>query len=320
MWPAGQPKRSYRSRCRKAVSRSSRQSRLTTRRPSQTHSGLAAGPPKSFSASANSSIFFCASLASPACWPACRRLLIGALGKAAIGRGKQHHCAEGGGQNTHTGKTHGCSGFWGLAGRIVPLTCRAIRSALRRLPTRLFRGPIKAAAWRCRQDGKRGGSRKLRDCAAPATTAGRRSVLARGPAGTSWHRARSQDKRGGVVHGPGRTFMGIATALFALAASAIVAAWAWLGAAVQMPPSPLAAGEKLHCVSYAPFRGESEPVRARYSDRSPANRGGSGPAQADHGLRADLLGRSRARPDPRDRQAPRHEGAAGPVAVEPARI
>ena len=53
--------------------------------------------------------------------------------------------------------------------------------------------------------------------------------------------------------------MGIATALFALAASAIVAAWAWLGAAVQMPPSPFAAGEKLYCISYAPFRGGQNP-------------------------------------------------------------
>jgi len=53
--------------------------------------------------------------------------------------------------------------------------------------------------------------------------------------------------------------MGMATALFALAASAIVAIWAWLGAAVPMPPSPLAAGEKLHCVSYAPFRGRQNP-------------------------------------------------------------
>src|SRR5258708_2989031 len=26
-----------------------------------------------------------------------------------------------------------------------------------------------------------------------------------------------------------------------------------------MPPSPLAAGEKLHCVSYAPFRGDQNP-------------------------------------------------------------
>jgi exo-beta-1,3-glucanase (GH17 family) len=53
--------------------------------------------------------------------------------------------------------------------------------------------------------------------------------------------------------------MGIATAFFALAAAAIVTAWGWLGAAVQMPPSPLAAGEKLYCVSYAPFRGDQSP-------------------------------------------------------------
>lgn len=53
--------------------------------------------------------------------------------------------------------------------------------------------------------------------------------------------------------------MGIATALFALAAAAIVAFWGWLGAAVEMPPSPLAAGEKLTCVSYAPFRGDQNP-------------------------------------------------------------
>src|SRR5262245_18133663 len=53
--------------------------------------------------------------------------------------------------------------------------------------------------------------------------------------------------------------MGIATGRFAVAAAVIVAAWGWLGAAVQMPPSPLAAGEKLHCVSYAPFRGDQSP-------------------------------------------------------------
>jgi len=54
--------------------------------------------------------------------------------------------------------------------------------------------------------------------------------------------------------------MGIATALFAMAAAAIVTAWAWLGAAVQMPPSPLASGEKLYCVSYTPFRGIQSPL------------------------------------------------------------
>jgi len=54
--------------------------------------------------------------------------------------------------------------------------------------------------------------------------------------------------------------MGIATALFAIAAAAITTAWAWLGAMVQMPPSPLAPGEKLYCVSYTPFRGRQSPL------------------------------------------------------------
>ena len=54
--------------------------------------------------------------------------------------------------------------------------------------------------------------------------------------------------------------MGIATALFAIAAAAITMAWAWLGATVQMPPSPLTPGEKLYCVSYTPFRGAQTPI------------------------------------------------------------
>jgi len=54
--------------------------------------------------------------------------------------------------------------------------------------------------------------------------------------------------------------MPMAAALFAFAAAAIVAAWAWLGAAVEMPQAPLAAGEKLSCVSYAPFRGDQNPL------------------------------------------------------------
>jgi glucan 1,3-beta-glucosidase len=53
--------------------------------------------------------------------------------------------------------------------------------------------------------------------------------------------------------------MVIATAFFALAAAGIVSAWCWLGAAIQSPPSPLASGEKLYCVSYAPFRGDQNP-------------------------------------------------------------
>src|SRR3954468_4082005 len=43
--------------------------------------------------------------------------------------------------------------------------------------------------------------------------------------------------------------------LFTLVAFAIVACWWGLGAAIPMPPSPLDPGEKLYCVSYAPFRG-----------------------------------------------------------------
>jgi exo-beta-1,3-glucanase (GH17 family) len=47
---------------------------------------------------------------------------------------------------------------------------------------------------------------------------------------------------------------------FVLVALAIGAAWWWLGAPVTLPPSPLAAGEKLYCVSYAPFRGAQDPL------------------------------------------------------------
>jgi glucan 1,3-beta-glucosidase len=50
--------------------------------------------------------------------------------------------------------------------------------------------------------------------------------------------------------------------LFAATAACIAAAWWWLGQPVPMPPSPLAAGEKLHCVSYAPFRGAQNPLSA----------------------------------------------------------
>ena len=48
--------------------------------------------------------------------------------------------------------------------------------------------------------------------------------------------------------------------LFALTALVIVAAWWRLGAPVALPPSPLTAGEKLYCVSYAPFRDGEDPL------------------------------------------------------------
>ncbi len=49
--------------------------------------------------------------------------------------------------------------------------------------------------------------------------------------------------------------------LLALVVSAaVVGLWVWAGRPVAMPPSPLAAGEKLQCVSYAPFREGQSPL------------------------------------------------------------
>src|SRR5262249_34371686 len=53
--------------------------------------------------------------------------------------------------------------------------------------------------------------------------------------------------------------MGFAVGLFAAVAGGIVAAWAWLGMPVEMPQAPVGPGEKLQCISYAPFRGEQNP-------------------------------------------------------------
>ncbi len=51
-----------------------------------------------------------------------------------------------------------------------------------------------------------------------------------------------------------------------LAATAAVAgAWYYLGQPVAMPPSPLASGEKLSCVSYAPFRRGQTPFNETFS-------------------------------------------------------
>ncbi len=49
-------------------------------------------------------------------------------------------------------------------------------------------------------------------------------------------------------------------ACFALTALAIAIAWWWLGKPVQLPPSPLAPGEKFYCMSYAPFRDGQDPL------------------------------------------------------------
>jgi glucan 1,3-beta-glucosidase len=54
--------------------------------------------------------------------------------------------------------------------------------------------------------------------------------------------------------------MRIAAGLFFIVAVAIGAFWAWLGAPVAMPDNPVGHGEKLYCVSYAPFRGWQTPL------------------------------------------------------------
>jgi glucan 1,3-beta-glucosidase len=46
---------------------------------------------------------------------------------------------------------------------------------------------------------------------------------------------------------------------FAVALGTILAAWAWLGAPVAIPPPPIAGPPKLDCVSYTPFRGDQTP-------------------------------------------------------------
>jgi exo-beta-1,3-glucanase (GH17 family) len=52
--------------------------------------------------------------------------------------------------------------------------------------------------------------------------------------------------------------MRMAASLFAVVAATIVAVWSWLGAEVRMPEAP--AGGRLDCVSYAPFRGDQNPL------------------------------------------------------------
>ena len=59
---------------------------------------------------------------------------------------------------------------------------------------------------------------------------------------------------------PDHHTIGPALAWFALTALAVGVAWWWIGAPVKLPPSPLATGEKLFCVSYAPFRGGQDPL------------------------------------------------------------
>jgi exo-beta-1,3-glucanase (GH17 family) len=48
-------------------------------------------------------------------------------------------------------------------------------------------------------------------------------------------------------------------ALLLISLGTIAAVWAWLAAPVMLAVAPAASGAKLHCVSYAPFRGQQTP-------------------------------------------------------------
>jgi exo-beta-1,3-glucanase (GH17 family) len=56
-----------------------------------------------------------------------------------------------------------------------------------------------------------------------------------------------------------RTPWQMAAGLFVFCAIVIVSAWSWLGAPVAMPPSPMAAGTKLDCISYTPYQADGSP-------------------------------------------------------------
>ena len=53
-------------------------------------------------------------------------------------------------------------------------------------------------------------------------------------------------------------------ACLAVALAAVIGAWTWLGQPVGMPQAPLRPGEKLYCLSYAPFRGLQNPFDPAY--------------------------------------------------------
>jgi exo-beta-1,3-glucanase (GH17 family) len=58
--------------------------------------------------------------------------------------------------------------------------------------------------------------------------------------------------------------MRLGLSCLALSAIVVAAFWAWLGAPVAMPHTPLSAGEKLYCLSYAPFRPGQSPFAPNF--------------------------------------------------------
>jgi hypothetical protein len=54
--------------------------------------------------------------------------------------------------------------------------------------------------------------------------------------------------------------MKLAVGALTFAIATVFAAWWWLGLPVAMPASPLSQGDRLQCVSYAPFRPDQSPL------------------------------------------------------------
>ena len=54
--------------------------------------------------------------------------------------------------------------------------------------------------------------------------------------------------------------MRLGLACLVVSTAVIAVTWFWLGSPEAMPQAPVAAGEKLYCVSYAPFRGKQTPL------------------------------------------------------------
>src|SRR5262249_32039918 len=75
--------------------------------------------------------------------------------------------------------------------------------------------------------------------------------------GAALARGADPAKRAGPSRDPA---MRVVLTLSILSLAAIAGAWWWLGTPVAMPPSPLAPGEKVYCVSYTPFRGPQTPL------------------------------------------------------------